>query len=110
MLSNAYAPMQRSQTLPASRVQDGKAGEFVFLKYGETAERVAWIASCLANLGLSRQDRVGVYGANCPEWMIAMQVGARGRKASGRWGEGCRGGAAGAAGAEAQATRRTGGL
>lgn len=54
-------------------IKDGKVGDFVFLTYGETAERVAHIAAALAKLGLKSQDRVGVYGANCSEWMIAMQ-------------------------------------
>jgi non-ribosomal peptide synthetase component F len=56
--------------------QDGSVGDFQWLTYSETAERVARIASALAGLGLIAKDRVGVYGANCPEWMIAMQVGA----------------------------------
>lgn len=52
------------------------AGDFEFLTYKETGELVAQVASYLAKLGLKAEDRVGVYGANCEEWMIAMQVGA----------------------------------
>lgn len=54
--------------------QDGVAGDFEWLTYAEVSALVAKIASCLAGLGLSRQSRVGVYGANCEEWMVAMQA------------------------------------
>ncbi len=36
---------------------------------------MAAVASALRALGVQPQQRVGVFGANCPEWMIAMQVG-----------------------------------
>jgi hypothetical protein len=55
--------------------QNGKAGDYVFMTYSEAGEAVGQIASALATLGLGKADRVGVYGANCCEWMIAMQVG-----------------------------------
>jgi long-subunit acyl-CoA synthetase (AMP-forming) len=55
-------------------MQDGVAGDFKFITYKEASELVAQIAGGIAKLGLKRQDRVGVYGANCEEWMIAMQA------------------------------------
>jgi long-chain acyl-CoA synthetase len=55
-------------------VTDGSVGDYEWLTYADTAERVEGIASGLAGLGLSAGDRVGVYGVNCCEWMIAMQV------------------------------------
>lgn len=45
------------------------------MTYGEAGAAVAQIAAALSGLGLARQERVGVYGANSQEWMIAMQVG-----------------------------------
>ncbi|GBF96698.1 hypothetical protein Rsub_09440, partial [Raphidocelis subcapitata] len=53
---------------------DGAAGDFAWLTYGETGERVARLASALAGFGLAAKDRVAVYGANSPEWMMAMQA------------------------------------
>ena len=50
------------------------AGPFEWLSYAEVGARVGNVASGLAALGLMGQDRVGVYGANCEEWMIAMQA------------------------------------
>ena len=32
------------------------------------------MGSAYASLGLQPKDRVGVIGANAPEWMMAMQV------------------------------------
>jgi long-subunit acyl-CoA synthetase (AMP-forming) len=31
------------------------------------------VGSAYLHLGLQPKDRVGVFGANCPEWMLAMQ-------------------------------------
>jgi len=55
-------------------VTGGSVGDYEWLTYAETAQRVDCIASGLAALGLSADDRVGVYGVNCCEWMIAMQA------------------------------------
>jgi long-chain acyl-CoA synthetase len=52
----------------------GGVGEYQWITYAETGARVAEVASGLAGLGVTAGQRVGVYGVNCPEWMIAMQV------------------------------------
>lgn len=49
---------------------------YSWLTYKQTSEQVADIGSALVKAGLQPHGRVGVYGANSPEWMIAMQVGA----------------------------------
>lgn len=54
--------------------KDGVAGDFTFLTYQETADKVKGFATSLAAAGLQKGDRVAVFGANCSEWMIAMQV------------------------------------
>lgn len=36
--------------------------------------QVAAIGSAMVKVGLGPHARVGVYGANSPQWMIAMQV------------------------------------
>lgn len=55
--------------------ETGKAGDYKWMTYAETNEKVQAIASGLSRLGITKDNRVGVYGVNCPEWMIAMQVG-----------------------------------
>lgn len=55
--------------------QDGAAGDYKFLTYSETAERVRAIGSAMTTVGkLTPKARVGVYGPNCPEWMMSMQA------------------------------------
>ena len=55
---------------------------YTWLTYQQTAEQVAAIGSAMVKVGLAPHGRVGVYGANSPEWMIAMQV-RRGRAGRG---------------------------
>merc|ERR1719443_1800808 len=45
----------------ASRAAKGEVG---------AAEYTGAIGSAMAGLGLNRKARVGVYGPNCPEWML----------------------------------------
>jgi long-chain acyl-CoA synthetase len=58
------------------KLADGTVGPFVFKTYKEVADEVALIASGLKAVGTGPQSRIGVFGGNCPEWMITMQVGA----------------------------------
>ncbi|KAL6748618.1 hypothetical protein V8C86DRAFT_3146505 [Haematococcus lacustris] len=53
---------------------DGTVGDFVFKTYKEVGEEVELLASGLRHVGVNPKSRVGVLGANCPEWMIAMQA------------------------------------
>lgn len=55
-------------------LEDGVAGEYVWWTYAETGEKVVAFASGLAGLGTTSGARVGVFGPNCPEWMVTMQV------------------------------------
>ncbi len=52
----------------------GEVGPFVFKKYKDVHADVVLLASALRQLLINPGQRVGVYGANCPEWMEAMQV------------------------------------
>eukprot|EP00878_Enallax_costatus_P044442 GHUV01053071.1.p1 GENE.GHUV01053071.1~~GHUV01053071.1.p1 ORF type:complete len:122 (-),score=17.60 GHUV01053071.1:141-506(-) len=54
--------------------ETGKAADHLWMTYFEAAAKVKCIASGLAGLGLTKGHRVSIYGVNCPEWMIAMQV------------------------------------
>ncbi|KAL4444634.1 hypothetical protein ABPG77_002451 [Micractinium sp. CCAP 211/92] len=47
---------------------------YSWLTYKQTSDQVADIGSALVKAGLQPHGRVGVYGANSPEWMIAMQA------------------------------------
>jgi long-subunit acyl-CoA synthetase (AMP-forming) len=49
-------------------------GKFEFLTYKQVHTKVAHVAAGLSSLGIQTKQRVGVFGINCPEYMIAMQV------------------------------------
>lgn len=53
---------------------NGEAGDFAFWSYRETATKVTHVAAALKSKGLVAGGRVGIYGANCREWMLAMQA------------------------------------
>lgn len=54
---------------------DGKVGGFKWLSYARVAEIVGQLASGMIAAGVQPKERVGVFGANSPSWMMAMQVG-----------------------------------
>ena len=58
---------------------------FSWMTYAEVGEAVAEVGAAMAHCGVAPQGRAGVYGANSPEWMMAMQVrGAGGGGGAGR--------------------------
>jgi hypothetical protein len=58
------------------------AQAYVYQSFGEVTARVACAAAGICGLGLKARDKIAVLSVNCPEWMIAMQVGT-GRRAGG---------------------------
>ena len=66
-----HAPKQK-QNKPKNAKQ---AGDYQWQSYAEVGARVEAVGSGAALLcGVNKGDRVGVYGTNSPEWMIAMQA------------------------------------
>merc|ERR1712078_220702 len=49
-------------------------GPYEWMSYQRLGEYVRHLSNGLAGLGLGEGARAGVYGPNCPEWMIAMQA------------------------------------
>ncbi|GLI61184.1 hypothetical protein VaNZ11_003476 [Volvox africanus] len=54
--------------------EKGEAGPYVFKTYSEVHKEVVQVASGLRALGVEPGQRIGVFGANCPDLMIAMQA------------------------------------
>ncbi|KAL0927379.1 hypothetical protein M5K25_001543 [Dendrobium thyrsiflorum] len=52
----------------------GKAGPYVWATYKEVYEEVIHIGSALRQLDVSPGTRIGIYGANCPQWAMAMEA------------------------------------
>ncbi|CAI0406053.1 unnamed protein product [Linum tenue] len=53
---------------------NGKYGGYQWKTYKQANEEVLRIGSALRASGAEPGCRVGVYGANCPEWTVAMEV------------------------------------
>ena len=53
---------------------DGTVGPYVWKTYKEVGEEVILLASGLKSIGAQPKGRIGVFGPNSPQWMMAMQV------------------------------------
>ncbi|KAK1292783.1 Long chain acyl-CoA synthetase 1 [Acorus calamus] len=53
---------------------DGKAGRYLWNTYKEVYEEVLNIGSALRAMGAEPGSRIGIYGANCPQWIVAMEA------------------------------------
>lgn len=53
---------------------EGKAGAYEWFTYEETEALVFDIASAMNETGVSAHEKCSIYGSNCAQWMIAMQV------------------------------------
>ncbi|XP_004143868.1 long chain acyl-CoA synthetase 4 [Cucumis sativus] len=51
-----------------------KAGEYEWLTYKEVYELVLKIGNAMRSLGYGPGEKCGIYGANCPEWIISMEA------------------------------------
>ncbi|GLT64906.1 hypothetical protein SLA2020_373690 [Shorea laevis] len=54
---------------------DGKVGPYVWKTYKEAYDEVLLIGSALRASGAEPGCRIGIYGANCPQWTLAMEAG-----------------------------------
>lgn len=56
--------------------ENGVVGKYEFWSYAETRLKVQALSSVLMrDYGLEAGGKVGIVGPNCPEWMVAIQVG-----------------------------------
>ncbi|XP_066366830.1 long chain acyl-CoA synthetase 2 [Miscanthus floridulus] len=63
-----------NRMLGRRQVTDGKAGEYVWQTYEEVYQKVMRIGSAIRSLGVEPGAHCGIYGSNCPEWVMAMQA------------------------------------
>ncbi|MQM08025.1 hypothetical protein Taro_040875, partial [Colocasia esculenta] len=55
-------------------IVNGKAGKYTWLSYKEVYELVMKVGASIRGCGVEKGGRCGIYGANCPEWIISMQA------------------------------------
>ncbi|KAL9269309.1 Long chain acyl-CoA synthetase 1-like protein [Drosera capensis] len=53
---------------------DGKFGPYTWKTYKQVYDEVLNIGSALRACGAEPGARIGIYGPNCPEWIIAMEA------------------------------------
>lgn len=53
---------------------NGKFGPYVWKTYKQVYEEVLRIGSALRECGAEPGARVGIYGSNCPQWIVAMEA------------------------------------
>ncbi|XP_022757815.1 long chain acyl-CoA synthetase 1-like isoform X3 [Durio zibethinus] len=56
------------------RIVDGKVGPYIWKTYNEVYDEILHIGSALRASGAEPGCRVGIYGANCPQWIMAMEA------------------------------------
>ncbi|KAJ8460676.1 hypothetical protein OPV22_033602 [Ensete ventricosum] len=64
----------KNQMLGRREVIDGKAGHYVWQTYEEAYEVALKIGSAIRQTGVNLGGCCGIYGSNCPEWLIAMEA------------------------------------
>ncbi|KAK6131911.1 hypothetical protein DH2020_034348 [Rehmannia glutinosa] len=63
-----------NQMLGRRQIKDGKAGAYSWLTYQQVYDATLKIGSAIRRRGVNPGDRCGIYGANCPEWIMAMEA------------------------------------
>ncbi|XP_050367499.1 long chain acyl-CoA synthetase 1-like isoform X2 [Argentina anserina] len=53
-------------------IVDEKIGPYVWKTYKEVYEEVLHVGSALRASGVEPGSRIGIYGSNCPQWIMAM--------------------------------------
>ncbi|XXG82342.1 hypothetical protein AAC387_Pa10g0314 [Persea americana] len=55
-------------------IVNGKPGKYVWLTYKEVHDIVVKVGLSIHSCGVEQGGRCGIYGANCPEWLISMEA------------------------------------
>lgn len=55
-------------------IVNGKAGKYVWLTFKDVYNIVMKVGASIRCCGVQQGERCGIYGINCPEWMISMQA------------------------------------
>ncbi|XP_006655812.1 long chain acyl-CoA synthetase 4-like isoform X1 [Oryza brachyantha] len=71
---NSVEKYPDSPMLGRRRVVNGKAGDYVWMTYKEVYDMVMKLAASISKSGIKKGECCGIYGANCPEWIISMEA------------------------------------
>ncbi|KAK4491378.1 hypothetical protein RD792_002119 [Penstemon davidsonii] len=63
-----------NQMLGRRQAIDGKASGYSWLTYQQAYDTTLRIGSAIRRRGVNPGDKCGIYGVNCPEWIMAMEA------------------------------------
>ncbi|OVA05727.1 AMP-dependent synthetase/ligase [Macleaya cordata] len=63
-----------NRMLGRREIVDGKPGNYVWLTYKEVYEMVMKVGFAIRSCGVEKGGRCGIYGINCPEWIMSMEA------------------------------------
>ncbi|XVF53064.1 hypothetical protein PTKIN_Ptkin05aG0069500 [Pterospermum kingtungense] len=56
------------------QIANGQAGKYVWQTYKEVYDIVIKIGNSIRSCGVEEGGKCGIYGANCPEWIMSMEA------------------------------------
>ncbi|KAH0890094.1 hypothetical protein HID58_052523 [Brassica napus] len=74
VFSKSVEKFPYNKVLGWRRIVDEKVGPYMWKTYKEAYGEVLQIGSAIRALGAEPGCRVGIYGVNCPQWIIAMEA------------------------------------
>ncbi|XVF32926.1 hypothetical protein REPUB_Repub17cG0125100 [Reevesia pubescens] len=74
LFSSSVQKYPGNRMLGWRKIVDGKVGPFIWKTYKEVYDEILPIGSALRASGAEPGCRVGIYGANCPQWIMAMEA------------------------------------
>ncbi|XP_047149058.1 probable CoA ligase CCL6 [Vigna umbellata] len=63
-----------SKMLGRRQKTESKAGSYIWLTYQEVYDAALKLGFAMKSRGVNPGDRCGIFGSNCPEWIIAMEA------------------------------------
>ncbi|KAH9719176.1 Long chain acyl-CoA synthetase 4 [Citrus sinensis] len=63
-----------NRMLGQREIVDGKAGKYVWKTYKEVYDLVIKVVNAIRTCGVEERGKCGIYGVNCPEWIIGMEA------------------------------------
>lgn len=64
----------KNRMLGRRQLIDGKAGPYTWVTYEEAYDTTLRIGSAIRGRGVNPGDHCGIYGVNCPEWIMTMEA------------------------------------
>lgn len=74
IFTHAVQKHPHNPMLGQREIINGKAGGYKWLTYQEVYNMVLKIGSALRSCGVEQGGRCGIYGVNCPEWIVSMEA------------------------------------